>query len=187
MGVVNRFEGHGVSRSGLVLDRALSTIGTSRRLHAFAWDGLRSGMGTAPKSSDRPLTVRVAVGGFLGEHLLFTLAGRGYPVTRDGPADVVVYDCSLPEPGVKATILLGGDEPRPGVSVIPMDTPYGPGMATEPSRADRLVHVTDIVDAVEHVMLQDPPPELYPIERPSVPLDLGLHMLWEWRAYETDD
>ncbi|TCO53685.1 hypothetical protein EV192_110275 [Actinocrispum wychmicini] len=187
MGVVNRFEGHGVSRSGLVLDRALSTLGSSRRLHAFAWDGLRSGMGTAPKSSDRPLSVRVAVDGYLGEYLLFTLAGRGYPVTRDSPADVVVYDGDQPARGAKATIRLGGDEPLPGVSVIRTDTPYGPGMPGEPSRADRLVHIADIADAVEQVMLRDPPPALYPIDRPSVPVDFGLHMLWEWRAYETDE
>jgi hypothetical protein len=183
MGVVNRFEGHGVSKSGLVLDRALASIAPSARLHAVAWDGLRSGMGTTPRSSDRSApSVRVAVDGFVGDHLLFTLAGRGYHVTRDSPADVVIYPAgsSVAAGGAKLAICLsrltGGEQPMPDTKtcVLRLGVPYGPGMPPDEPMArflrthedvspQQLVHVNDIADAVEAVMLRDPPHDVYAI------------------------
>jgi hypothetical protein len=189
MGVINRFEGHGVSQSGLVLDRALATIGHTTRLHAFAWDGLRSGMSVAPKSRDLVSpTVRVSCdGSFLGDYLLYTLAGRGYHVTRDSPADVVVYLAGEPvaADGAKLAVCLtgltGSDLPLPGTKtcVLRLGVPYGPGMPAEEPVArfvrtheeiepQQLVHVNDITDAVEAVMLRDPPSDVYAIANPGL-------------------
>ncbi|MEV4320046.1 hypothetical protein [Actinocrispum sp. NPDC049592] len=189
MGVVNRFEGHGVHRSGLVLDRALATIG-GPGMHAWVWDGLRSGMTTVSHTTDRSSpSVRVACGdSFLGDHLLFLLAGRGYHVTTAGPADIVVYLDGAPVSvdGARLAICLtsfaGPRSPLPSVRtcVLRLGVPYGPGMpadsplarfvwaamfgqVTDFGSAQQLVHVHDIVDAVEAVMLTGTPDDGYTI------------------------
>jgi hypothetical protein len=190
MGVVNRFEGHGVHKSGLVLDRALASLGPDGS-HAWAWDGLRSGMGTTPRSSDRSSpSVRVACGtSFLGEQLLFTLAGRGYHVSTSAPADVVIYLDGGPVPteGATSAICLSSLESQEeqvpaGIRscVLRLGVPYGPGMpADEPltrfvrtslfgevadfGPARQLVHVKDIADAVEAVLRNDMASGVYPI------------------------
>jgi hypothetical protein len=209
MGVINRFEGHDVSKSGLVLDRALETIGPgglchrldgkaltelTATLHALAWDGLRFGMGMSPTPHDRPSpSVRVACGNsFLGEYLLYTLADRGYHVTKDAAADVVVYLAEDPLPaanGAKQAVCLSrltaeAESQLPDVPtcVLRLGAPYGPGMpAGEPvarfvrdallnrpidldsTEPCQLVHVKDIADAVEAALTADPPHRIYRI------------------------
>jgi hypothetical protein len=154
MGVVNRFEGHGVDQSGLVIDRALATIAPgglchelgakaladlTPPLHEVAWDGLRFGLAMSPRIKDRSsLSVRVAcTGSFVGDYLRHTLADRGYHVTEYDEADVVIHREGESTEGAERTICLTDlhTETPAGDCVLRLGIPYGPGMPSEQTLA----------------------------------------------------
>jgi hypothetical protein len=153
MGVVNRFEGHGVDHSGLVLDQALATIGPgglchrlgakaladlTPPMHKVAWDGLRFGLAMTPKIKDSSsLSVRVAcAGSFVGDYLRHTLADRGYHVT-EYEADVVIHQAGESATGAGRTICLtdlNAEDPE-GDCVLRLGVAYGPGMPSDQALA----------------------------------------------------